>query len=245
MPSTFYSLYLLQNPARNAPSAWHKFNPNVARRWNVARAVLFYFSRMRNENSILLSRGYRGGQRPRRTLKGGQGGTIVGSPCFFRFLSSEKGRINKKTISSLVLTPQETNSPLSTFQKKHPSSKKPDEKRKSFPAPSSAYFTQKPAEKRTPCLPASSVARRWNVARAVPSAPPPDEKRKLYLIEQELSRGGGLCPLPRPAKAFSPGQLPAPGSPLRSSPSLAFRPRGIEKLNLCPAPSTAYPNTTA
>ena len=39
LPSTFYSLYLLQNPARNAPSAWHKFNPNVARRWHVARAV--------------------------------------------------------------------------------------------------------------------------------------------------------------------------------------------------------------
>ena len=103
MPSTFYSLYLLQNPARNAPSAWHKFNPNVARRWNVARAVLFYFSRMRNENSILLSRGYRGGQRPRRTLKGGQGGTIVGSPCFFRFLSSEKGRIKKQTLCKYKL----------------------------------------------------------------------------------------------------------------------------------------------
>ena len=166
---------------------------------------------MRNANSILLSGVYREGRSPCRTLKGGQGGTIVGSPCFFRFLSSEKGRINKKTISSLVLTPQETNSPLSTFQKKHPSSKKPDEKRKSFPAPSSAYFTQKPAEKRTPCLPASSVARRWNVARAVPSAPPLDEKRPPPPLEQGLSRGGGLCPLPRPARAFALNHASCPG----------------------------------
>ena len=87
-----------------------------ARRWHVARAVLFYFSLMRNANSILLSRGYRGGQRPRRTLKGGQGGTIVGSPCFFRFLSSEKGR-NKKTTFILVQTHLETDSLLSTFLK--------------------------------------------------------------------------------------------------------------------------------
>ena len=70
---------------------------------------------MRNENSILLSRGYRGGRRPRRTLKGGQGGTIVGSPCFFRFLSSEKGRIYK-TISVLAQTQPETSSLLSTFK---------------------------------------------------------------------------------------------------------------------------------
>ena len=70
---------------------------------------------MRNENSILLSRGYRGGQRPRRTLKGGQGGTIVGSPCFFRFLSSEKGR-NKKTNFVLVQTHLETSTLPSTFK---------------------------------------------------------------------------------------------------------------------------------
>ena len=51
---------------------------------------------------------------PRRTLKGGQGGTIVGSPCFFRFLSSEKGRIYKKANFVLVQTRLETSTLLST-----------------------------------------------------------------------------------------------------------------------------------
>ena len=37
--------------------------------------------------------------------------------------------------------------------------------------------------------------------------------------------------------------LTAPGSFLRSLPSLVFRPRGIEKLNLCSAPSATYLNT--
>ena len=53
---------------------------------------------------------------PRRTLKGGPWGTIVGSPCFFRFLSSEKGRI-KKANFVLVQTRLETSTLLSTFLK--------------------------------------------------------------------------------------------------------------------------------
>ena len=101
-----------QNPAlRTAPTL-----PQRGGSTSPARCF-FYFSLMRNAHSIPLSRGYRGGQRPRRTLKGGQGGTIVGSPCFFRFLSSEKGRIYKKAISILVQTHLETGSLLSTFLK--------------------------------------------------------------------------------------------------------------------------------
>ena len=69
-----------------------QFTPKVARRWHVARAILFHFSLMRNEKYIPLSGVYREGRSPCRTLKGGRGGTIVGSPRFFRFLSSEKGR---------------------------------------------------------------------------------------------------------------------------------------------------------
>ena len=86
-------------PAEKRKPRPAQFAPKVARRWNVARAVLFHLSLMRNAHSILLSRGYRGGRRPRRTLKGGRGGTIVGSPRFFRFLSSEKGRIKKQSSS--------------------------------------------------------------------------------------------------------------------------------------------------
>ena len=93
-----------------------QFTPKVARRWHVAREILFHFSLMRNEKYIPLSGVYREGRSPCRTLKGGQGGTIVGSPRFFRFLSSEKGRI-KKANFVLVQTHLETSSLLSTFLK--------------------------------------------------------------------------------------------------------------------------------
>ena len=64
-----------------------------------------------------------------------------------------------------------------------------DEKRNSCPAPSSAYPKPKLDKKRKPRQPTSSVARRWHVARAVPSAPPLDEKRPPPLPERGLPRG--------------------------------------------------------
>ena len=38
-----------------------------------------------------------------------------------------------------------------------------------------------------------------------------DEKRALYPPEQGLPRGGGLCPLPRPARAFALNHASCPG----------------------------------
>ena len=75
-PRTFHTLSPHHRLTRNANSAKHNSNTTLARRWNVARAVLFHFSRMRNAKDSLLSRVYREGQSPCRTLKGGQGGTI-------------------------------------------------------------------------------------------------------------------------------------------------------------------------
>ena len=72
---------------------------------------------MRNENSILLSRGYRGGQRPRRTLKGGQGGTIRRFPLLLS-LPFQRERKNKKTTNPIfVLTLLETYPLLGTSLK--------------------------------------------------------------------------------------------------------------------------------
>ena len=53
------------------------------------------------------------------------------------------------------------------------------------------------AEKRKSRQATSSVARRWHVARAVPFLLQPDEKRKIYPIEQGLSRWAGCarCPV--------------------------------------------------
>ena len=53
------------------------------------------------------------------------------------------------------------------------------------------------AEKRKSRQATSSVARRWHVARAVPFLLQPDEKRKIYPIEQGLSRWTGCarCPV--------------------------------------------------
>ena len=67
------------------------------------------------------------------------------------------------------------------------------------------------AEKRKSRQATSSVARRWHVARAVPFLLQPDEKRKIYPIERGLPRGGGLCPLPRPAHLYSFLTLSTPG----------------------------------
>ena len=114
MLRTFFTLSQHCRLSRNANPANRP--TSVARRWNVARAVLFRFSRMRNEKDSLLSGVYREGQRPRRTLKGGRVGTIVGSPRFFRFLSSEKGRIYKKANFVLVQTHLETSTLPSTFK---------------------------------------------------------------------------------------------------------------------------------
>ena len=66
-------------------------------------------------------------------------------------------------------------------------------------------------EERELCLQISTPARRWNVARAVPFLLQFDEKRPPPPIEQGLSRGGGLCPLPRPARAFALNHASCPG----------------------------------
>ena len=140
---------------------------------------------MRNENSILLSGVYREGRSPCRTLKGGRGGTIVGSPRFFRFLSSEKGR-NKKTTFVLVQTQPETIPPLSTC-KKHLPSKSWTRNAilpRTFYNPSQH---QNSDEKRflPPHLPIS------------PNAPPPAEKRNLYFP---------VPPSPQQKKPRQPGR---------------------------------------
>ena len=78
-------------------------------------------------------------------------------------------------------------------------------------APSTAYpSTATRRETKTPptsIYPSAAVARRPRGA----FPPQPDEKRTLYLIEQGLSRGGGLCPLPRPARAFALNHASCPG----------------------------------
>jgi len=86
-----------------------------------------------------------------------------------------------------------------------------DEKRKPRHAPSSLYpRTATRRETKTPptsIYPSAAVARRPRGA----FPPQPDEKRTLYLIEQGLPRGGGLCPLPRPARAFALNHAFCPG----------------------------------
>ena len=68
----------------------------------------------RNVQPLPLSRGYRGGQRPRRTLKGGQGGTIRRFPLLLS-LPFQRERKKHKTIFILVQTHLETKTLLSTF----------------------------------------------------------------------------------------------------------------------------------
>ena len=61
---------------RDESPAQHNSTPTAARRWNVARAVLFYFSLMRNVQPLPLNRGYREGagcaRRPKFTIQYGK-----------------------------------------------------------------------------------------------------------------------------------------------------------------------------
>ena len=74
LPRSFYSLSQHCHPTRNENPA-NQHLPQRGGGTSPARCRPHH-RLMRNAHSIPLSRGYRGGQRPRRTLKGGQGGTI-------------------------------------------------------------------------------------------------------------------------------------------------------------------------
>ena len=116
LPTTFHTPSPQYRLTRKEKSAPHSSNTTPARRWHVARAVLFCFSLMRNANSILLSGVYREGRSPCRTLKGGRGGTIRRFPPLLS-LPFQRERKKHITIFIFVQTHLETGSLLSTYKK--------------------------------------------------------------------------------------------------------------------------------